>query len=812
MPEILSYEKTEQALILTTTRGTMKLQCCSGDILRVVYTLGDSFREQESLMVLNREIGDSRFDVDETECSLFMRMKRFYVAIDKKTAAFRYFDQEGKLLLEEPIKGGKTLMPAEIVKTVFDDNAVVRMEQSVDGARSRVEGERTVVDRTSCHTKLEFCFQPGEALYGLGSHEDGIMNLRGSHQYLYQHNFKGLLPVLVSTNGYGLLFDSYSSMTFRDDQHGSYLWSEFSGEMDFYFMYGPSMDEIIGRYRQLTGKAPMLPKWAFGYVQSKERYKTQQELIDIVSGYRERGIPLDCIVLDWRSWEGELWGQKTFDAERFPNPVQMMEELHSMNAKLMVSIWPIMTNNGANQLEMKQHGFLLGNQSTYDAFNPKARELYFKQANEGIFSNGTDAWWCDCTEPFESDWKGEFMPEPEERLLINTSESKKYLDPEYMNAFSLLHSKGIYEGQRSITEEKRVVNLTRSSYGGQQRYGTITWSGDISANWETLKKQIASGLNFCAAGAPYWTLDIGGFFVANREQWFWDGDYNDGCEDEGYRELYTRWLQYGAFLPMFRSHGTDTPREIWQFGQPGTVFYDTIAAFIQLRYRLLPYIYALSHQVTSQDYTMMRMLAFDFAVDSRVLDIDDQYMFGPAILVNPVVKPMYFEKNSAVLSGIDKTRSVYLPKGECWFDFWTGKAFTGGFTVEAEAPIERMPLYIRAGSILPMGEAVQYAARNNQNVLELRIYTGTDGTFTLYEDEGDTYAYEKGEYSTIELHWSDGAKRLMIGARTGGFKQYSPEITFNVVLVRENHGVGIAYAGSADRTVVYTGEALEISF
>lgn len=419
------------------------------------------------------------------------------------------------------------------------------------------------------------------------------MNLRGRQQYLYQQNMKAVVPVLVSTRGYGILVDSGSYMTFHDDAFGSYLWSDADEEMDYYFIYGPEFDQITAGIRYLTGEAPMLPKWSFGYVQSKERYVSQAELLAIVQEYRERSLPLDCIVLDWQSWTGNLWGQKTFDPERFPDPSQMMSSLHAMNAKLMVSIWPIMGAGGENHEEMKARGFLLGNQATYDAFSEEARALYWKQANEGLFAHGIDAWWCDCTEPFEADWKGAVKPEPEQRLLINTAESKRYLDPGLINAYSMQHSKGIYEGQRAATSAKRVINLTRSAFAGQHRYGTITWSGDIAANWETLRKQIADGLNFCLTGSPYWTLDIGAFFVKNhKEQWFWSGDYDEGVADLGYRELYVRWFQLGAFLPMFRAHGTDTPREIWQFGQEGEPMYDTLVKYLKLRYRLMPYIYS----------------------------------------------------------------------------------------------------------------------------------------------------------------------------------------------------------------------------
>ena len=535
------------------------------------------------------------------------------IQINKQTAAFTYLDPSGAILTKEPDKGGKTLVPVDVVTSVFDQAAAVQAEQGADGLRAYGAAGTQVVDRQAYHTKLEFEWAEGEALYGLGSHEEGMLNLRGQHQYLYQQNMKAVVPVLVSTRGYGIVLDSYSLMTFHDDAFGSYLWTDVDDELDYYFIYGPSFDQIVAGIRSLTGQAPMLPKWAFGYLQSKERYKTQAELIEIVRQYRERGLPLDCIVLDWQSWTGELWGQKSLDPERFPDPDALMDELHDLHARLMVSIWPIMRPGGENWQEMRAHGYLLGNQATYDAFREPARALYWKQANEGLFAHGVDAWWCDCTEPFEADWTGAVKPEPEERMRINTEEAKRYLDPEYINAYSLLHSKGIYEGQRATTSRKRVVNLTRSAYAGQQRYATITWSGDIVASWETLRRQIPAGLNFCLTGSPYWTLDIGGFFVRRKpDLWFWSGDYDQGVDDLGYRELYVRWFQYAAFLPMFRAHGTDTPREIWRFGEPGDLFYDTLVKFLRLRYRLMPYIYSLAGMVTHASYTMLRALPFDF--------------------------------------------------------------------------------------------------------------------------------------------------------------------------------------------------------
>jgi len=795
------YSRLPDSVLIETAEGLIKLTPSSAGIIRVRYTLGRTFSAQASLMIVAQALAPVEFTVSETEDCLSVSTAALSIQINKQTAAFTYLDSSGALLTKEPDKGGKTLVPVDVVTSVFDQAAVVQIEQGADGLRALGASGTQVVDRQAYHTKLAFEWAEGEALYGLGSHEEGMLNLRGQHQYLYQQNMKAVVPVLVSTRGYGIVLDSYSLITFHDDAFGSYLWTDVDDELDYYFVYGPSFDQIVSTIRSLTGQAPMLPKWAFGYVQSKERYKTQAELIEIVRQYRERGLPLDCIVLDWQSWTGELWGQKSLDSERFPDPDALLDELHELHARLMVSIWPIMRAGGENWQEMRAHGYLLGNQATYDAFREEARALYWNQANAGLFAHGIDAWWCDCTEPFEADWAGAVKPEPEERMRINTEAAKRYLDPEYINAYSLLHSKGIYEGQRGTTSSKRVVNLTRSAYAGQHRYATITWSGDIVANWETLHRQIPAGLNFCLTGSPYWTVDIGGFFVRRRpELWFWNGDYDLGIDDLGYRELYVRWFQYAAFLPMFRAHGTDTPRELWRFGQPGDVIYDTLVKFLRLRYRLMPYIYSLAGMVTHADYTMLRALPFDFRHDTNTYAIADQFMFGPALLVNPVTRPMYYGVGSRELEGVSKTRPVYLPTGSDWYDFWTLQRHAGGQTLIADAALSTMPLYVRAGSIIPLGPDVQYTDERPDAPIELRIFPGQDGSFTLYEDEGENYNYEHGAFATTVIRWDDTRRQLVLEPQAGSYPGMSETRTFQLVLADQ----------PGTRTSIYDGARMVI--
>ncbi|CAH1192693.1 hypothetical protein PAECIP111891_00419 [Paenibacillus allorhizoplanae] len=809
--QIIRHMVQADRLLLETTSGRIMLVPYSNKIIRIRYTLEAEFSTQESLMITGLPDSKIPFTVEDRDSHLLFSTTELAIRILKKTGAFTYLDASGAVLTKEPDRRGKTLVPMEVTKSVFDESANIEAGQGADGLRVRADNVRKVIDRKAFHTKLEFEWMEDEALYGLGSHEEGVMNLRGTHQYLYQQNMKAVVPALVSTRGYGIVVDSYSMMTFRDDAFGSYIWTEVDDEMDYYFIHGPEMDSIVHGIRELTGKAPMLPKWTFGYVQSKERYTSQEELIAVVREYRERGLPLDCIVLDWKSWTGELWGQKTLDPERFPDPKAMVEELHRMNARLMVSIWPIMNPQSDNNKEMNENNCLLGNQATYDAFQEKGRQLYWKQANEGLFVHGIDAWWCDCTEPFEADWHGSIKLEPEQRMQINTEEAKLYLDPEFINAYSLLHSKGIYEGQRQTTESKRVVNLTRSAYAGQHRYGTVTWSGDIAANWETLRKQIPAGLNFCATGSPYWTVDIGAFFVQNKpDLWFWNGDYDTGIQDMGYRELYARWFQYGSFLPMFRSHGTDTPREVWRFGEPGEPIYDAIVKFLRLRYELMPYIYSLSAHVHHYDYTFMRALSFDFRHDPNTYNIGDQFMFGPAFLVNPVIEPMYYNSNSDVLEGVKKTRDVYLPVGTAWYDFWTNRIFEGGRMIEAEAPLDRIPLYVKAGSIVPMGGSIQFAEQRTDDNRHIRVYTGQYGTFDYYEDEGDNYNYEKGAYALIPMVWDEENRTFIIKEREGSYPGMRQNQSFNLTFLGVRDGDGSLKEAEKKTQIYYTGNYIEI--
>ena len=815
-------ENNAGSIVLTDGQKRLRIIFVTEAIARITVTEGKKFHTKPSLIVTATS-HFSEFKLSDTSDTFEISTAALKLVVNKITGAIFYFDDAGKLLLREPEHGGKTITSKKVYRNVFQQGAAVAARQSIDGARAAATEFETVFDRDAFETKLEFQFAPDEAIFGLGSHEEGYGNLRGKERLLYQQNMKIVVPYFVSTRGYGVLLDCGSLMTFRDDADGACWWADAVDELDFYFIAGGSFDAVTQNLHELTGKTPMLPKWAFGFAQSKERYVNAKELIEVVREYRRRKIPLDLIVLDWKSWpNGAGWGQKNFDPQRFPDPKALMEELHSLGARLMVSIWPIMTGDCPNQRELQERGLMLGNQSTYNAFLPEAREVYWRQAQQGLFANGVDAWWCDCTEPFEADWAGETKPEPQPRLELNTGAAKKYLDHGQINTYSLPHSQGIYEGQRSVTSDKRVVNLTRSGYAGQHRYATICWNGDICATWQTLRNCIPEGVNFCATGEPFWTVDIGGFFINHDPKlWFWRGDYADGCraltdmnalepdpQDTGCRnlgfwELYTRWVQYAAFLPMFRSHGTDAAREIWRFGDEGNVFYDTIAKYIRLRYQMIPYIYSLAAQVTLKATPMLRAVALDFPDDVATHDLTDEFLFGPALLVCPVTTPMYYEKNSQLISDTSKNRDVYLPSGASWFDFWADKVFDGGQTIAADAPLETMPLFVRAGSILPLAEPMQFVDEKPDAPYEIRIYRGADGSFTLYEDAGDNYDYERGAFALVEFSWNEARAELTIGARQGNFN--------GLIASREYRLIFISHEGRETKKVNYTGSEMKLS-
>ena len=574
-------------------------------------------------------------------------------------------------------------------------------------------------------------------------------------------------------------------------------------QMDWYFIAGEDMDEIISGYRTLTGKAPVMPKWAMGYWQSRERYKTSTEMIEALEGFRKRNIPIDNIVMDWSHWEEDAWGSHEFDPARFPDPKAMVDSIHALGGRMMISVWPKFYVDTEHYKEFNDKGWMYNKAyedgvrdwigqgylyGFYDAYAPEARELFWKQMYDHYYPLGIDAWWMDASEPNIRD-------------CTNMEYRKALCGPtalgsstEFFNAYSLVNADAIYNGQRGVDPDRRVFLLTRSGFAGLQRYSTATWSGDIATRWEDMKAQISAGLNFAISGIPYWTMDIGGFCVENRYvagQQVWDATGKENADYKEWRELNTRWFQFGAFCPLYRAHGQFPFREPWEIAPEGHPAYESILYYTQLRYRLMPYIYSLAGMTYFDDYTIMRPLVMDFMDDVDVLNIGDTYMFGPAFLVAPV-----YEYGA-------RSREVYFPECEGWYDFYTNEFVAGKQSAAVAAPYDRMPLYVRAGSIVPFGPQIRWSDEKPADVIDLYVYQGADGSFTLYEDENVNYNYEKGLYSMIEFEYDDRMKLLSIEEREGEFPGMLQERTFNIIPVSKN-GVG------KTQTVRYNGLSMKV--
>ena len=658
-----------------------------------------------------------------------------------------------------------------------------------------------------------FKLDKDEAIYGLGTIQNGKMNRRGEHKRMEQSNTEDFQSVVQSIKGWGIYWDNYSPTQFDDDENGMALTSEAGDAIDYYFMYGGSADGVIAQIRHLTGDVPMFPLWTYGFWQSKERYKTANETLGIVQQYRKLGVPLDGIIQDWQYWGSNyLWNAMDFLAEEFANGKQMIDDVHKLGAHFMISVWASFGPMTKAYRELEEKGLLFDFETwpqsgltfwpprkdypsgvrVYDAFSPEARAIYWKYLKT-LFDYGTDAWWMDSTDPDCFDGS----PETYAHKAGQDGGTWRSL----RNAFPLETVRGVYQAQRNVSSDKRVFIMTRSSFAGQQHYGSNMWSGDVTSSWDMLRKQVPAGLSFSLTGNPNFNTDIGGFFC---------GAYNtrgpaSAPRNPQYQELYVRWMQYGLFCPVFRSHGADAPREIWHFGKQGEPVYDAIEATIRLRYRLLPYLYSTAWQVTTGNESYLRPLFSDFAQDRNVWDMTDEFMFGRSILAAPVLDPQYTEEKvfrgevNAVDWTATKTAQKYLPKGVAWYDFWTGKRYTGGQTLNVKTPLNRVPMFVRAGSIVPMGPVMQYVGEKTWDNLELRIYPGADVTFTLYEDEGDNYNYEKGAYTTILIRWSERAKTLTISERKGSYPGMLQKRQFTVVT-----------PDGSCQDVEYTGQELKI--
>ena len=708
-------------------------------------------------------------------------------------------------------------------------NLTVKLDDKT-GCITFLDAKGKVLLREKSHSfaplNQTFTLDKDEAIYGLGTIQNGKMNRRGEHKRMEQSNLEDFQNVIQSIKGWGIYWDNYAPTLFDDDARGMSLTSEAGDVIDYYFMYGGSADGVIAQMRFLSGDVPMFPLWTYGFWQSKERYKTAAETESIVDKYRELQVPLDGIIQDWQYWGSNyLWNAMDFLSEDFARGPQMIKNVHQKHAHFMISIWASFGPMTQQFRELDAKGLLLPIETwpqsgishvwppimeypsgvkVYDAFSPEARAIYWKYLKK-LYDYGTDAWWMDSTDP---DF---FNPRESDYQHPVTGGTWRSL----RNAFPLETVRGIYQSQRKDDRGKRVFIMTRSAFAGQQHYGSNMWSGDVASSWEMLRNQIPCGLSFTLTGNPNFNTDIGGFFC---------GSYNtkgagSAPKNPQFQELYVRWMQYGLFCPVFRSHGADAPREIWQFGQKGEPVYDAIEKQIRLRYRLLPYLYSTAWQVTSNNQSYLRPLFSDFAADKKVWDLTDEFMFGSSILAAPIVEAQYTQEKiiredamtgwerkevsgeSAAQAdwGETKTATKYLPKGANWYDFWTGKLYKGGQNVVLTTTLDKVPMFVRAGSILPLGPEMQYVGEKSWNNLEIRIYPGADGEFSLYEDEGDGYNYEQGYYSNIIFTWTDRTRTLHISARQGGYKGMLLDRKFTLVL-----------PDGTTRTIDYNGNQIEL--
>ena len=684
---------------------------------------------------------------------------------------------------------------------VFTPRPVFRL--SVDGVQGEVRqtanGEVISFDSGECRqvgsvwsAVLRFSFPGSPVLTGLGAHEDGIFDYSGKSELLYEHNMKIPIPFLLSSDGWGLLLEAGCAMKFRGEDSGFTFELDAVEEISYLVIRGTDCADVLRRLAFVIGKPAMLPKWAFGYIQSKERYQSAEELLSVVREFRHRGLGLDCIVQDWMTWNDGCWGDKTPDPARFPDIRALTDALHQMNVHFMVSVWPN-ADKGRDCDEFAEAGFFLPSSRIYDAFSPEARNLYWQQCRRFWMDGGTDALWCDSCEPItDPDWCGDEKRAPETRFRLITEASALRMNPVTMNQYASFHLRGLREHWLRDIPSKRPVLLSRSGGTDSGALGAILWSGDISARWDILEKQVAEAVRVSCSGIPWWTLDIGGFFVDRKDPWFWRGDYPDGVRDPAYRELYIRWFQFGAMLPVFRSHGTDTPREPWAFGAEESPEYRCLREIIALRYRLLPYLYSTAARVCRDGLPMIRAMLTAFGNDPRLRGLSQQYMLGDALLVRPVTR--------SLRDGGDRT-SVILPPGG-WYDLFTEKYYEGGTEQLLETPLDRFPVLVRAGSVLPLSAGACSSAELNSPADELVVFSGADGCLDLYDDAGDGMEYLQDEYLRVPFHWDDSACRLLAGKADGSLPA---DFSVPIRLVRPD--------GSSEiRPFRYSGEPAVLEF
>ena len=911
-----AVETLSDGIVLRVAGSFLKLEVRADNIIRVAYARDRAFFTHASIAVLPARFAPKNWAVTQSPGVTTLSTGRVQARVDLGTGAVTFLDAAGQEVLAEK-SGGHGLEPAEVM------------------------GEKTF------HVRQQWLGHDDESLHGLGQLQLGIVDLKGSDIDLWQRNTVITVPCLVSSRGYGVLWDNTSFTRFGDlrpfepipdtmlynragevgglttgnlnlatgalestltsaaigfasplggggsrQQYGLHLptrtegefkapvtgeyafqaysnggikvwldgklmvehwrqdwlpeydqfrvrleagrkyalridtdgersnvmrflwkqplprpdtstslWSNVGDGIDYYFVAGPGLDQVVAGFRTLTGQAAMLPRWAFGLWQSRDHYQNQQQLLAALDGFRSRQIPIDNIVQDWQYWTTEPvneWGSHHFDPKRFPDPVGMIKAVHDANAHIMISIWGKFYEGTDNFEALNKGGYLfqptlkegiLRDNRLYayvDPFKAGGRKMFWDQINTALFSKGVDAWWMDATEP-------EIMSPPgQESYATHMTPTGLGSGARMQNGYALMTAQALYEGQRAAAPDQRVFTLTRSGFIGEQRYGALSWSGDVTSTWTALKKQIPAGLGFSVAGLPYWTTDTGGYLMQEKYA------TNPTSEDlASWLELNSRWFQFSTFCPVLRVHGQQRLREMFNLGDEKSAIYQSELKFDRLRYALMPYTYSLAGAVTQDSATIMRPLVMDFPGDKTARVLTDEYMFGPAFLVAPVT------------THLARSRSVYLPDGAQWYDFWTGARLKGGQTIEAPAPFDSMPVYVRAGSIIPTGDAIQYVGEKPDAPITLRVYEGASGRFNLYEDDGLTYGYEKGAFARINITWNDAARTLTIGKREGSFPGMVSGRTFNVVLVSPDHTSGYSEAATPLATIRYSGAAME---
>ncbi len=762
-----NYKRIENGIKTTVESVDIELQFYTPSILRILKYQEGERPEKKSYSVI-KEAEKVPFTITDGDSVTMLNSDRLAVEINHRTGRISFKDKTGKKLLSEKDWG------AQFTPVNYGDNATFMVRQS-------------------------FHLDKDETIYGLGQHQKGKMSQRNQAINLKQKNTEIAIPIFQSIKGYGVFWDNYSPTMFTDNAMETTFDSQAGKCIDYYFINGSNADGVVKGIRELTGQVPMNALWTYGFWQSRERYISQNELVGVVDKYRELNVPLDGIIQDWQYWgtDPSSWNAIEFGNPGFPDPKKMIDDVHARNAHIIISVWPSFGKNTSVHNELKEKQMLLDfktypdEATVYDVYNPAARRIYWDRMNRNMFAIGMDGWWLDATEPEFSD--------NDEKLNQRTHDGQYR---EVFNAFPILSVGGVHDNQRAATGDKRVFILTRSAFAGQQRYGAASWSGDIRSDWNVLHNQISAGLNFSLCGIPYWNTDIGGFASCNY--------FPEGINDPAFRELYVRWSQFGAFTPMMRSHGTCTPREIYQFGDRGSWEFDALDKSIRLRYILLPYIYSTAWNVSKNHDTFMRALFMDFPEDTTLHDTDGEYMFGRSLLVAPVTRPMYVDKAGNINLNATQTKDVYLPKGSGWYDFWTGEFILGGRNVAKPTPIDIIPLYVRAGSILPVGPDVQYATEKKWDNLEIRVYPGADGSFVLYEDENDNYNYEKGNYTTIMFSWHDKDRTLEVSDRNGRFPGMLMQRKFRIVVADRDKGSFQKHTVNPDRVLTYRGKALKI--